>query len=689
MQYWAAKSPEEFVNEMHQRIRDYYDDLRDTGVFNLLQKSFTAFYGGDLKDSGNGTLFESSRLSRSGKQGELTHLKTNHFRNLIKHTLQLATSQKPALSCRATNSDYKSQTQTMLASGILDFYMREKKLTQKFSKAVEYALVLGEGWVHTPWSADEGEVIDVHPETGAPLREGDLSFSVHNITDVVRDVALKNQEHRWLCVRSFENKYDLAAKHQDLAEDLLVAADGSEFDYENFESFNFAVRRGQKKSDDQVTLWCFYHEPTESMPQGRMVQFVGDVVLFDGPLPYRKIPLYQCSPDTIINTSYGYSPAFELIGPQQALDILSSTIMTNQATNGVQNIWSRKGDSLTVRNLQGGMKHLTSEEMPQPLQLTATAPEVFNFRNTLIAEMETLSGISSTVRGNPEANLKSGSALALVVSQSIQFSSLLEASYTTLIEDVGTAIINQIRDFSQTKRVASIIGESNRPFQKEFTSDDLALVNRVVVEPVNPLSKTTSGRIEIANNLLEKGFIENPKQYMTVLMTGQLDPAIEGTNHENLNIRAENEALRNGESVTVIVTDNHQAHILEHKSLLATPEARRDPQYVARVLEHIQSHLDSWRTADVAILQITGQQPPPPPNGTTLLQENFQPQQEQMPQQAPAPQPQTPQQGIPPGPVAPQSPTAGLGQMPNEPRMPSLPPEAPVEAQQAYEKLSQ
>lgn len=695
--YWAAAPSEEFINEMHQRIRDFYDDLRDTGIYYLLKKSFTAFYGGDLKESGMGSLFESSRLSRGGKQGEITNLKTNHFRNLVKHTLQLATSQKPALSCRATNSDYKSQTQTLLATGILDFYMREKRLTQKFTHAVELSLVLGEGWIHCPWNVNDGEVIDVHPETNAPIHEGDLEFSVHGITDVVRDVSLKDSSHKWLCVRNFESKWDLAAKYPDLADDILLEDDSS-FDYQNFESFNFAVRRGQKKSEDQVTMWTFYHEPSEAMPAGRMVQFVGDVVLFDGPLPYRKVPLYQCSPDRIINTPYGYSPAFELLGPQQAVDILSSTIMTNQATNGIQNIWTRKGDDLSVRSLQGGMKHISSEEMPQPLQLTRTAPEVFNFRNEIIEEMETLSGISSTVRGNPEANLKSGSALALVVSQSIQFSSLLEASYTSLIEEVGTAVINQLRDFSQTKRVASIIGESNRPFQKEFTSDDLALVNRVVVEPVNPLSKTTSGRIEIANNLLEKGFIENPKQYMTVLMTGNLDPAIEGNNHEMLNVRAENEALRNGEPVTVLITDHHESHIKEHKSLLANPEARRDPEFVARVLAHIQDHLDQWRTADVAILAITGQQPPPPPNGKTLIQEGAMPDREgdskASPQlasspNAPVSNPNPAQQA----PVQPQMMAPNLppeSRMPNQPRppaLPSLPQEAPPEAQLAYEKL--
>lgn len=690
--YWAGAPAQEFIQEVHQRIRDFYDDLRDTELFYLIQKSYAAYYGGDLKDrGGSGMLFESSRLSRGGKQGEIVNFKTNHFRNLLKHTLQLATSNKHSFLCRSTNSDHKSQTQAYLGNGILDYYMREKGLHRKFTEAVENGLVLMEGWIHCPWDAEGGEVIAVQPETNAPIREGDLQFSVLTITDVVRDISLKEQDHDWLCVRKYENKWSLAARYPEM-KDRILGETRDSFDYEDFESFNFSLRKGLNNSSagDQVVTWVFYHRPTDALPEGRMISFAGEIVMFDGPIPYREIPLYQCSPDRLIGTPYGYSPSAELLGPQQALDILTSTIMTNQATNGVQNIWTQKGDDLSVKDLAGGMKHISSNEMPQALQLTATAAEVFNFRQTVIGEMETLSGISSTVRGSPEANLKSGSALALVVSQSVQFSSMLEASLITTMERVCMAIINQLRDFSQTKRVAAIIGVANRPLQQEFSSDDLSLVNRVTIEPVSALSKTAAGKIEIANQLMERGMIENPRQYMSVLQTGQLDQATEGVDHENLNIRAENESLRRGGPVIALITDNHAAHIVEHKAIIADPDARKDPEFVTRVLKHIQEHLDLWRTADAALLMITGQQPPPPSNNMPLIQEQQAPMIEGMMQQQP-PQlqqfeaPQQAQGGVQP-PMQVSNPSAPPEQMPNQPRLPSLPQNAPAEAVQAYEQ---
>jgi hypothetical protein len=328
-------------------------------------------------------------------------------------------------------------------------------------------------------------------------------------------------------------------------------------------------------------------------------------------MPYKRMPLNCIKPDSILESPFGYSPALDILGVQQAIDVIGSSIMTNNGINGVQKIWTKSGDNISATDIGDGVTHLQSNEMPKGLNLTNTAPETFNFLDKLEGTIETLSGISSTVRGNPEANLKSGAALALVVSQSIQFASLFEASYNKLIENEGTDLIDKLRTFAKTPRVAAIMGESSRPYQKEFSADDLSSINRVVVEQANALSKTVAGRVQLADTLLEKGMIENPKQYLAVIATGQLDPMTENPQYRLLNIRAENEAMRDGQKVKAVVTENHSDHIKEHSILIENIEAKNDPALISLVLEHVQEHLDLWRNADPAILMITGQQPPP------------------------------------------------------------------------------
>lgn len=659
--YFANLEGQDFIDNIRAKIEEFHDDLSTSGLRDVIERSYRAYYGGNLSDMGS--LFESAKLSRGGRNGEITNLKVNHYRNLLRHALQLATATKPAVACRASNSDTRSQTQAVLGTGLIDFYMREKKVDRLLHQAVEQGLVALEGWVHMPWNPSKGEKYITDAE-GNSRYQGDIEFSVHGLLDVARDINKTHDDnHEWLCVKNKQNRYNLIAKYPQLKDELLQISAEDEVD-EDFNIFN----NTRSKSDELINVYTFYHEQTEAVDGGRLVIFTGDIILFDGKIPYNKIPLFRVTPDRLLNTPYGYSPAIEILAPQQMVDILTSTIASNQAATGVQSIWSQRGDTINVNHLANGLKHFQSDTRPEPISLTQTAPEIFNFRRDLIGEQETLMGISSTVRGNPEANLKSGSALALVVAQSIQFASELERSANGLLEDVGTCIIDHLRQFSTTPRVAALVGNFNRPFITEFTADDLEQINRVVVEQTSPLSKTISGRVEIANQLLQQGFIDNPNQYITVLTTGNLDPAIQGKQSKLLNISAENEALQRGEQVEVVVTENHAEHIQEHHTIIENPEAKKNPILVQNVLNHIQLHLDAWRTADPAILAITKQMPPPPPN-----------QPAPMPPEAPQSNGQAPQV-IENEPVLP-------GDMPNQPNMPNLPPDADPMTQQAYEKM--
>ena len=659
--YWASlEDHKELLSHLDNKIRDYYDDLRSTGLLSVYERSFRAYYGGRVGSSSlNTPLFEGSRLGQGGKQGEKTRIKANHFRNLIRHLYQLATSQKPQVQARASNSDYKSQSQTILGNGLIDYYWREKQVGPAVRESVEVMLMYAEAFIHAPWDPNAGETIAVDPMTQRPIYEGDQQYSVHGPMDVIRDSTRKaDRGSAWKIIRSQENKWDLVAKYPELR-DLILETEQESDDSDQIPSFQ--LRSGSTlPPEDYVDQFIFYHAKTDAMPQGRLVIFLRDLVLFDGPLPYREVPVFRLCAEPLHDTIYGYTIAWDLLGIQEGIDELHTILMSNNKTFGAQNIWIKDTDKLQTSALGGGMKLFKSEEPPTPIQLTKSAPESYTYLDKLEHTAELLSGISSTVRGNPESNLKSGNALALVVSQSIQFSSSLEDALNKVVEEVGTALITNLRDFSRTKRVANIIGESQRPFAKEFTSDDLSEINRVVVEQVNPLAKTIAGRAEIANNLLQQGLIADPQQYMMVLSTGQLDPVMEGPQAEMLTIRAENEELRNGKKVQAVMTENHALHIREHRIVINSPESKKNPQLLADALEHIQEHLDLWRSADPALLMITGQQPPPPP--------------------AMAPAPTTAavqQQG---NPVEQQAETS----LPN---MPELPEGAPTEAQIAYDKL--
>ena len=251
--------------------------------------------------------------------------------------------------------------------------------------------------------------------------------------------------------------------------------------------------------------------------------------------------------------------------------------------------------------------------------------------------METISGVNSVARGNPEASLKSGNALALVQSQALQFMNNLQQSYIMMIEDVGTGLVELLQDFAEVPRIAEIAGVSNKTKMQEFTGEDLESVRRVVVDVGNALSQSTAGRTQMADNLIQMGVITNPEQYFSVINSGRIDTMTEGANNQALLIKAENERLADGETdVIATAVDKHSYHIREHMNILADPDLRLDPNLVAIVLAHIQEHIDLSRTTDPNILAMIGEQSLSPPGGTGVAPENVAPIDPNQPQQSPA-----------------------------------------------------
>jgi hypothetical protein len=192
---------------------------------------------------------------------------------------------------------------------------------------------------------------------------------------------------------------------------------------------------------------------------------------------------------------------------------------------------------------------------------------------------------------------------------SLQFVSGLQQSYVQLIEDVGGSLIDMLKDFAAAPRVVQIVGKNNRPYLKEFTGEDISSISRVIVDMGNPLSRTTAGRVQMADQLLQMKLMKNPEQYFQVINTGRLDVTYQGEQGELLLIQRENEKLLAGEKTIATALDQHQQHILEHKNVINDPDLREDLSLIQNVQDHIQEHLDFLRNTDPALLQLIGQQP--------------------------------------------------------------------------------
>jgi len=615
--YFAAKEPEKTASVLLGKAETFFNVLNSNSYISKIRDMYRFYYG-----HFNGDASDSHEITFTGEQGELVKVPVNHFRNLARHMYNMITSNRPTMEARAINSDYKSLSQTYLANGILDYYMREKGLEDQLYDAVEMSIVLGASFLKMEWNATAGETYDIDPETNLPINEGELEFSLLSPLDVVFDGTKENwNQHEWMLTRTYVNKHNLVAKYPEMAEKIIKMETKSN-------AHQYRVSLFSNDDTDDIPVYEFFHKKTDALPEGRYMLFLADdCVLLDLPLPYRSIPVFHLNPARIMGTTYGYTDMFDVYPLQEALNSLYSAIATNENAFNVQNLYVPRGADLNVSQLAGGMNIVEGNAKPEPLQLTATSASTYTFINMLIQASETLTGVSSVTRGQPEASLRSASALALVQSMSLQFVSGLQKNYVKFLERVGTNLIEILKDFADTPKLIALVGKNKQPYLKEFTGDMIKDVKRVIVDVGNPLARTTAGRVQMAEQLAQMKLIKNPQQYFMVIETGRIDSMMEGDISDLMLIKRENELLLEGRDVFAALLDRHRMHIMEHQSVINDPELRSNPELLAKVQAHIQEHIDILRTADPDLLQLIGEQPlqtPAMPQGTPPMPEGGQ-----------------------------------------------------------------
>jgi hypothetical protein len=239
--------------------------------------------------------------------------------------------------------------------------------------------------------------------------------------------------------------------------------------------------------------------------------------------------------------------------------------------------------------------------------------------------------------------------MAFLQAQAIQFHSGLQKGFQRLREQVRTANIELLKRYANSKRVALIAGKATGYMRREFTADDLRDIDRVTVEAINPALRTMAGKKAVADELLQRGMLQTPNQYILLLTTGKLEPLFEGEEANLMRIRRNKELLQAGiglppvatgpdgmplvdpatglaqfaddgaQHVRPLKTDTHWLDIPEYLAVLAMPDARERPEVVQAVTGVVEYQLALWRSMDPALVAVLKGQPapalaaPPPP----------------------------------------------------------------------------
>ena len=158
-------------------------------------------------------------------------------------------------------------------------------------QTLEHGLIYDHAYMVCTWDANDGKTYGQN-ELGIDVPEGDIKYESKSPIDVIGDVTVQEEtEDQWKIVRSFENRYDLMAIYPELADRIEGLPSITEL------TENCVITTNRFEDSDLIPVYRFYHPRTPSLPEGREVHYLSsDIGLIDGPLPYRKRPVFRFEP---------------------------------------------------------------------------------------------------------------------------------------------------------------------------------------------------------------------------------------------------------------------------------------------------------------------------------------------------------------------------------------------------------
>lgn len=580
--------------ELASIVERYWNGLKSSAFHNrmrsIFKESFKYYYGLSWNDSySTGT---------TGEQDEFSTININESRSHIIGIMSMTTQNRIVFDCLTQSTDVRARNNVLIGNSLLDHIFYQKRLEKPVRSMLEIGLFSGTSFLYIGWK---------HSDKMKDALDGDAYYSgdIEAIPLTLLDVGLNPFKDRFEEQDSFRfrrvmNKFELAekyaSKNKELHEQIM-----------NLPPPNHE-RVMELDQEEYGSVWVYYtfHKPCHALPKGRMMlSCENSVVLYDDINPYECIPVICYRPHTRYGSAFGHAPLFDLMPLQEASNTLDSSFLTMAENFAIPNVLASDRFKAIETDMAGGMKlvqgrpdpEAPNQGFPAPMNMPKPDGVYLNMRDKYSEYMQGISGQNASVRGQYQTG-QSGTAIALATSAAQMFNSSIEASYIMATEDAAMLVLKICRLFMSGEEIIEVAGLSQDYAAFNFSDSNLQDISRVKVNLGNPLAKSVAGRAEIGEKLLSQGAI-NARDYLNILLTGQLTEAMEKGSSQTALMKLENEMLVQNEKPIMSVLDNHVLHVEKHRELIDNPLVRKNEQIVALVMDHIAEHLEQMEALKV------------------------------------------------------------------------------------------
>lgn len=572
----------------------------------------------------------------------------------------------------AAKTGVRDTATSQCANGLVNYFWRQHNLPQKYVLSARGQYVKGMSFILVEWDESLGRLVTlqepvllpnmqtgkleplINPQTGQPFTvqkkksEGDLRISITPVQSVAPDpaatedqdgagITIKREMSRATLNRRFGKEKASKVWTQTRDDDTGVGRLGE--NAEKFSAMRAGTWTGDEVQKDTATIYTTYVAKTDDMPQGKLLIYTDNVILWEGdnpayptadepdePMPRYNWPLFAARCDVREGSYFGKGRVVDLAHPQRQINGIVSSAMLHVATIsrtkillpvGVNAEWTdeigqiiRYGRQVDAR----GIGYLNPAAMPQ---------EYVTLWDKIEAAMEKIGGINSQTTGQLPSADTSGRALQQLQQRDTSRLSIARGELRRAWNEVMVCALRLFRRHADVKRKITVLGANRQAQMFEFDRSDLAAPVDVVVAndssiPQDPIQRML-WMTQLAQTLATMEGTKWGAKLARMWRLNEFEDALEAESYHEAKAEAENLDMiaTPPRPVGVWQGDDHLAHKDIHEKLITSREFREQVEQ-ERLTYGGRSPLEEtalmhWQQHDYYLqMQAAAAAPPPP-----------------------------------------------------------------------------
>ena len=538
------------------------------------------------------------------KLNKLQKFVVNHLYDLTETKVSQMSRIKPAVEVLPNNDEWQDRASAKVVNHIIKHLWEINNIDYQVQMLHRYARIFGEAFLFVLWDKDCGDLHPAyvaardagvkeieHPELGKvdlskPLYTGDVKYRIEVPWRVYLQRKAKYEDCEYVFHVTTEQTKVLEKEYP--GKDFSTNDSFFVFDMESLE--DIAIEHEQP-------VIHFYHKKTKHVPEGYYVKMTLSEILEADDLPFShgQLPFVRLTDLDVPEVLNGISRYETISNIQKMYDNLSTLIAKNiyltahakwVMPRGAAKI-EQLGNDNTVVQFQGPIP-------PQMVQTQPNPPEVYQFRQMLKEEMQTVYGSHGISRGEVPKGITAASALQFLNELESERATSDIAKHGFLIKDIAKMTIAVAGDNYDPKdgRMVRIVGENNKYLIRHFDAAHLHKSYDVRFDNSTGLPETKAAKYQRILDAMQRApQMLSAERWEELLELGNVEKYHSLTTAAVQAADSENEDLLAGRKVPDPQEwEDHIAHWNSHSKMVQQRSFKEDtpPEIRQMFLRHLR-----------------------------------------------------------------------------------------------------